>query len=73
MLEALKVNTEKGKYVSSLYKQPHLHMNEEIYATPGIHYSYSPGFDILARSRENPVYLADQSNTTTSEAQVSDW
>lgn len=72
MLEALKVSIEKGKYVSSLYKQPHSHMNEETYATPGIHYSYSSGFDILAGSRKNPVYLTDQSNTAISEARVSD-
>lgn len=72
MLETLKVNIEKGKYVSSLYKQPHSHMNEEMYTTPGIHYSYSSGFDILARSRKNPVYFTDQSNAAISEAKVID-
>lgn len=35
-LEALKVNIQNGKYVSSLSKQPHLHMNEDMYTTPGI-------------------------------------
>lgn len=71
-LEALKVNFEKGKYVSSLYKQQHSHMDEEMYTTPGIHYSYSSGFDLLARSRKNPVDLTDQSSTVISEARVSD-
>jgi len=28
-------------------------MNEEMYTTPGIHYSYPAGFDTLARSRKN--------------------
>lgn len=72
MLEALKVNIEKGKYVSSLYKQPHSHMNEEMLTTPGIHYLYSSAFDILARSRKNLVYLTGQSNSAVSEARVSD-
>lgn len=70
-LEALKLNIQYGKYFSSLSKQPHLHMNEDMYTTPGIHYSYS-GFDTLTRSRKNPVYLTGQSNTAISEAKVSD-
>lgn len=69
-LEALKVNIQNGKYVSSLSKQPHLHMNEDMYTTPGIHYSYS-GFDTLTRMK-NPLYLTDRSNTATSEARVRD-
>lgn len=69
-LEALKVNIQNGKYVSSLSKQPHLHMNEDMYTPPGIHYSYS-GFDTLTRMK-NPVYLSGQSNTAISEARVSD-
>lgn len=72
MLEALKVNIEKGKYLSALHKQPHSQMNEEMYITPGIHYSYSSGFDTLARSRKNAVRLIGQSNTAISEARVSD-
>lgn len=54
-LEGLKVNIQNGKYVSTLSKQSHLQMNEDMYTTPAIHYSYS-GFHTLSRRKKSSVF-----------------